>query len=139
VLFRIMLSEVPRERAGVGSGVMATTQQATLALGVASVGSLFLALIGPWGVRDALLVSLLVLLGLIVLTTALSLRLPQHLLRQADRATSVAGTPEFSHSDTAACRRSHGRRLSGERHCACGGQPFKAGRRVFARLGLAPE
>jgi hypothetical protein len=45
--------------------------------GVATVGSLFLALIGPWNMRDALLVTLLVLLGLIVLTTALSLRLPR--------------------------------------------------------------
>lgn len=77
VLFRIMLSEVPHERAGVGSGVMATTQQAALALGVATVGSLFLALIGPWGMRDALLVTLLVLLGLIALTSALSIRLPR--------------------------------------------------------------
>jgi hypothetical protein len=77
VLFRIMLSEVPRERAGVGSGVMATTQQAALALGVATVGSLFVALIGPWGMRDALLVTLLVLLGLIALTSALSKRLPR--------------------------------------------------------------
>jgi hypothetical protein len=32
----------------------------------------------------------------------------------ARRATSVAGTPEFSHSDTAACRRSYGRRPRGD-------------------------
>jgi hypothetical protein len=30
----------------------------------------------------------------------------------------VAGTPEFSHSDTAACRRSYGRRPSGDLYCA---------------------
>lgn len=33
VLFRIVLSDVPAERAGVGGGVMTTTQQAALALG----------------------------------------------------------------------------------------------------------
>jgi MFS family permease len=42
VLFRVVLAEVPPERAGVGSGVMVTTQQAALALGVATLGTLFL-------------------------------------------------------------------------------------------------
>lgn len=41
-LFRIVLSEVPRQLAGVGSGVLATTQQTALALGVATLGSLYL-------------------------------------------------------------------------------------------------
>jgi NAD(P)-dependent dehydrogenase (short-subunit alcohol dehydrogenase family) len=36
----------------------------------------------------------------------------------ARRATSVAGTPAFSHSDTAACRRSYGRRPSGDLYWA---------------------
>ena len=45
VLFRIVLSDVPAERAGVGGGVMTTTQQAALALGVATLGTLFLALV----------------------------------------------------------------------------------------------
>jgi hypothetical protein len=34
----------------------------------------------------------------------------------ARRTTSVAGTPEFSHSDTAARRRSYGPRAQWERH-----------------------
>ena len=42
VVFRIVLSEVPPARAGVGSGVMITTQQSALALGVATLGTLFL-------------------------------------------------------------------------------------------------
>ncbi|MFF4580223.1 MFS transporter [Streptomyces sp. NPDC001389] len=77
VLMRLMLSDVPADRAGVGSGVMVTTQQSSLALGVATVGSLFLALAAGSGMRDALAVTLLVQLGLIVLTVLLSLRLPR--------------------------------------------------------------
>ena len=77
VLFRIVLSDVPHERAGVGSGVMTTTQQGALALGVATIGSLFLALVGPWGMRDALLVTLLAWLGAIAVTGVFSLGLPR--------------------------------------------------------------
>ncbi|MEU8433080.1 MFS transporter [Streptomyces sp. NPDC029216] len=77
VLMRLMLSDVPADRAGVGSGVMVTTQQSSLALGVATVGSLFLALAAALGMRDALAVTLLVQLGLIALAVLLSLRLPR--------------------------------------------------------------
>ncbi|WP_327323496.1 MFS transporter [Streptomyces sp. NBC_01210] len=77
VIFRIVLSEIPPERAGVGSGVMVTTQQSALALGVATLGSLFLSLVTSAGMRQALTVTLLVQLGMIVLTTLLSLRLPR--------------------------------------------------------------
>ncbi|RPK43519.1 Multidrug resistance protein stp [Streptomyces sp. ADI93-02] len=77
VLFRIVLSDVPAERAGVGGGVMTTTQQAALALGVATLGTLFLALVPGQGMRDALIVTLLVQLAAVVLTTLLSLRLPR--------------------------------------------------------------
>lgn len=77
VLFRIVLSGVPAARAGVGGGVMTTTQQASLALGVATLGTLFLSLVPGSGMRDALVVTLLVQLAAIVLTTLLSLRLPR--------------------------------------------------------------
>ncbi|MFE6036125.1 MFS transporter [Streptomyces sp. NPDC056452] len=77
VLFRIVLSDVPAERAGVGGGVMTTTQQAALALGVATLGTLFLALAPGAGMRDALVATLLVQLAAVVLTTLLSLRLPR--------------------------------------------------------------
>src|SRR5580692_11709804 len=43
-LFGVVLSEVPPTVAGAGSGVLTTTQQTALALGVATLGSLFLAL-----------------------------------------------------------------------------------------------
>ena len=46
-LVRVVLSEVPPEIAGVGSGVLTTTQQTSLALGVAVLGSLFVTLAAP--------------------------------------------------------------------------------------------
>ncbi|MEV5276470.1 MFS transporter [Streptomyces sp. NPDC051994] len=77
VLIRLMLSDVPADRAGVGSGVVVTTQQSALALGVATLGSLFLTLAPTMGMRDALVITLLVQLGMIALTALLSLRLPR--------------------------------------------------------------
>ncbi|MFJ9818321.1 MFS transporter [Streptomyces sp. NPDC101151] len=76
-VLRIVMSEVPPARAGVGSGVMVTTQQSALALGVATLGTLFLTLVPHQGMRDALVITLLVQLAGIVLTGLLSLRLPR--------------------------------------------------------------
>jgi MFS family permease len=76
-LFRIVLSDVPPERAGVGSGVMVTAQQASLALGVATLGTLFLSLVGSVGMREALTVTLVVQSGVILLTGLLCMRLPR--------------------------------------------------------------
>ncbi|MER5750079.1 MFS transporter [Streptomyces sp. NPDC002088] len=77
VIFRIVLSEVPTARAGVGSGVMITTQQSALALGVATLGTLFLSLVPGLGMRDALVTTLLVQLAGVALTGLLGLRLPR--------------------------------------------------------------
>ncbi|CAG7628321.1 putative transport protein [Actinacidiphila bryophytorum] len=77
VVFRIVLSEVPAAQAGVGSGAMATTQQSSLALGVATLGTLFLTLSTSIGVRDALVWALAAQLAAVALTTALSFRLPR--------------------------------------------------------------
>ncbi|PKW07681.1 Major Facilitator Superfamily protein [Streptomyces sp. 1222.5] len=76
-VMRIVMSEVPAARAGVGSGVMVTTQQSALALGVATLGTLFLTLVPHLGMRNALVVTLLVQLAGTVLTGLLSLRLPR--------------------------------------------------------------
>ncbi|WP_440557512.1 MFS transporter [Streptomyces sp. SCPE 10] len=76
-IMRIVLSEVPPARAGVGGGVMVTTQQSALALGVATLGTLFLALVPHLGMRDALLITLLAQVGGIALTGLLGLRLPR--------------------------------------------------------------
>ncbi|MEU7298898.1 MFS transporter [Streptomyces sp. NPDC007206] len=78
-VFRIVMSEVPPARAGVGSGVMVTTQQSALALGVATLGTLFLTLVPRMGMRDALVTALLVQLAGVVLTGLLSLRLPREI------------------------------------------------------------
>ncbi|WP_233518159.1 MFS transporter [Streptomyces corynorhini] len=77
VIIRIVLSDIPAERAGVGGGVMVTAQQSAMALGVATMGSLFLSLTTSMGMGDALTVTLLVQLGLVALTGLLSLRLPR--------------------------------------------------------------
>ncbi|MET9362634.1 MFS transporter [Streptomyces sp. NPDC006632] len=77
VLIRLMLSDIPADRAGVGGGVVVTTQQSALALGVATLGTLFLALASSLGMRDALVITLLAQLGLIVVTALLGLRLPR--------------------------------------------------------------
>ncbi|MYX45245.1 MFS transporter [Streptomyces sp. SID89] len=77
IIFRIVLSDVPAARAGVGSGVMVTTQQSALALGVATLGTLFLSLVPATGMGDALVITLLVQLAGVVLTGLLSLRLPR--------------------------------------------------------------
>ncbi|MEU3275692.1 MFS transporter [Streptomyces antibioticus] len=77
VVMRIVMSEVPAARAGVGSGVMVTTQQTALALGVATLGTLFLSLVPGTGMRDALLTTLAVQLGGVALQALLSLLLPR--------------------------------------------------------------
>ncbi|WP_229348789.1 MFS transporter [Streptomyces sp. UNOB3_S3] len=77
ITIRLVLSEVPVAQAGVGSGVLVTTQQAFMALGVATLGSLFLSLAPGTGMRDGLAITLGVQLVLVVITAALSLRLPR--------------------------------------------------------------
>ncbi|MFE7414143.1 MFS transporter [Streptomyces laurentii] len=77
VLFRVVLSEVPAERAGVGSGVMVTTQQSALTLGVASLGSFFLSLSASDPAGRALPVTLLIQLVMVAATALLALRLPR--------------------------------------------------------------
>jgi MFS family permease len=52
-LFGTVLSEVPPRRAGAGSGVLATTQQSSLALGVATLGSVYLTLAAPGALGPA--------------------------------------------------------------------------------------
>lgn len=56
-VFGVVLAEIPTDRAGVASGVLTTTQQAALAVGVAALGALFFQLaagpVGADGWRDA--------------------------------------------------------------------------------------
>ncbi len=77
VLMRIVLSDLPVAQAGVGGGVMVTTQQSGLALGVATLGTLFLALLPSAGIRDAFLTTVLAQLVIVLGTTLLGFRLPR--------------------------------------------------------------
>ncbi|WP_424887580.1 MFS transporter [Streptomyces sp. XH2] len=73
---RTVLSEVPVAQAGVGGGVMVTTQQSFMALGVATLGSLFLTLSESLGMRDALAVTLGVQVVAVAVSALLTLRMP---------------------------------------------------------------
>ncbi|MFG2646878.1 MFS transporter [Streptomyces sp. NPDC048436] len=77
--FRIVLAAVPAARAGAGSGLAATVQQSCLAIGVATLGSLFLALVPGLGMRDAYVIVLGAQLAGLLGLALLSLRLPRRL------------------------------------------------------------
>ncbi|MFD9907539.1 MFS transporter [Streptomyces sp. NPDC059063] len=77
--FRVLLSSVPVERAGAGSGLAQTAQQSSLAVGVATLGSLFLTLDSGFAMRDAFAMVLAVQLAGLLGLAALSLRLPREL------------------------------------------------------------
>lgn len=68
-VFRVVLSRVPPERAGVGSGVLITTQQVSLAVGVATLGTLYLWL-AESSLRNAFVmvmaVQILVAIGIVI-------------------------------------------------------------------------
>ena len=84
-IFGVLLSDVPAHLAGAGSGVTATMQQSSLALGVATVGSGYLTLTGDIGALHATLVILGVLTAILVLVAGLCVRLL--------RPTTATGDP----------------------------------------------
>ncbi|KUM92100.1 MFS transporter [Streptomyces cellostaticus] len=75
--FRNLLAAVPARLAGTGSGLAATLQQSCLAVGVATLGSLFLSLVPGLGMRVALAVVLAVQAAGLVGLGVLGLRLPR--------------------------------------------------------------
>ncbi|MEV0319883.1 MFS transporter [Streptomyces sp. NPDC050658] len=75
-LFRTILADVPPSQAGMGSGVLVTSQQMATALGATVGGSLYLSLDG-WVSTASAAVLVLALLGLLTATVlAISLKLP---------------------------------------------------------------
>ena len=74
-IFGVLLSDVPAHLAGAGSGVTATMQQSSLALGVATVGSGYLTLTGDIGALHATLVILGVITAILILMAGLCVRL----------------------------------------------------------------
>ena len=78
-LFGFILAGVPAERAGVGSGILTTTQQSALALGVATLGSMFLSLSAPdsIGFRDAFVAVLAAQVAIALVVAIASRTMPR--------------------------------------------------------------
>ncbi len=76
-MFGVVVRQVPVQQAGLGSGILITTQQTCLAMGAAIVGTAYLSMANHWGARDALVVVELgiavVALGLTQVTRRLSM------------------------------------------------------------------
>jgi EmrB/QacA subfamily drug resistance transporter len=89
-IFGFVLAGVPVRRAGVGSGVLVTTQQTALALGVATLGSLFLSLSAAdsIGMRDAFVVVLSVQIAVALVVAVASRALP-HPARAREQAAPL--------------------------------------------------
>jgi hypothetical protein len=75
-MFGVVVRQVPVQQAGLGSGILITTQQTCLAMGAAIVGTAYLSMVNHWGARDALVVVevgiAVVALGLTQITRRLS-------------------------------------------------------------------
>ncbi|HEY2041897.1 MAG TPA: MFS transporter [Jatrophihabitans sp.] len=74
-LFRTVLASIPESLAGVGSGVLVTVQQGSLALGVASLGTLF-TVRAAHGFANAFAVVVVIQIVIAVLVSLASRRLP---------------------------------------------------------------
>ncbi|NIJ14492.1 MFS family permease [Saccharomonospora amisosensis] len=88
-LFRLVLSGVPADSAGLGSGVLATTQQAALALGVGTLGSLFAEIAVSVGLREAFGLVIGLQAVLTVLVTVLGRALPDPRGGQEEAASDL--------------------------------------------------
>lgn len=75
-LFRVVLADVPQHMGGVGSGALITLQQSGLALGVATLGSLYLAL-APNGTAHAFAAAVGIQLAIVLLLALTSRALPR--------------------------------------------------------------
>lgn len=75
-LFRVVLADVPADLAGAGSGLFTTTQQTAIALGVATLASVFLAATDALGMRGAFALVLICCLALFVVVAGIAARLP---------------------------------------------------------------
>jgi MFS family permease len=97
-LFGFVLAGVPAARAGVGAGILTTTMQSALALGVATLGSLFLSYDAPGslGMRDAFILVLAVQTAAALLVSISVRGLPEpSRMRGAQRAEDAPAQAEF--------------------------------------------
>jgi hypothetical protein len=74
-LFRVTLADVPAHHAGIGGGTLITLQQSGLALGVATLGTLYLALEGH-GISHAFAATIGVQFAIVVLLSLATRALP---------------------------------------------------------------
>jgi hypothetical protein len=74
-LFGLVLSQVPPEQAGLGSGILITAQQTCLSLGAALVGTVYLALAAGRGSGTALVAVCLLVSAVSLVGIPLALRL----------------------------------------------------------------
>jgi MFS family permease len=97
-IFGFVLAGVPAARAGVGSGVLVTTQQASLALGVAALGSLFVSLAAPssLGMRGAFVVVLAVQVVVALAVAAGAATLPGPTARRDDVPQPLEAAAELA-------------------------------------------
>lgn len=75
-LFRMILAEVPRAQAGMGSGVLVTSQQMATALGAAVGGTLYVSLAGSLSTVSAAVLVLALLVCSSAIVLVISLKLP---------------------------------------------------------------
>ncbi|HEY3765016.1 MAG TPA: MFS transporter [Gaiellales bacterium] len=94
-LFGFVLAGVPAARAGVGAGILTTTQQSALALGVATLGSIFLSYDGPQalGMRDAFIAVLAAQIAAALLVAVAVRGLPEPARARAAAEQARAETP----------------------------------------------
>jgi predicted MFS family arabinose efflux permease len=85
-LFRMILADVPSAQAGMGSGVLVTSQQMATALGATVGGTLYLSLAGWLSTASAAALVPAVLAGLSVIVLVISLKLPDLAGTRAPRA-----------------------------------------------------
>jgi len=74
-LFRVVLTDVPAYHSGIGGGVLVTLQQTGLALGVATLGTLYVAL-APYSISHAFAAAIGIQLAITVLLSLSSRSLP---------------------------------------------------------------
>ncbi len=73
----IVLADVPADRTGVASGVWATNQQISMALGVAAIGTVFFTTADSHGFGPATTLAEVILAGLALVAAALAWTLPR--------------------------------------------------------------
>jgi predicted MFS family arabinose efflux permease len=95
-LFGFVLAGVPAHRAGVGSGVLTTTAQSAQAIGVGTLGSLFLSLSAAdsLGMRDAFVIVLTLQIAMALVVIAATRGLPDPAAARAEAAAGAPATEE---------------------------------------------